>query len=258
MTQTSSSPPDLSPDDAERYAAAFRPSWEPDEPNGAAPIALAATLPLNNAVAAAVPPPDVSSNRVFQKTLMMADAPARADASGPLPSFDLPVSVAKLPPSPVSESDVAKTALYKSVNAADVSLPDDDDVAPLKKKNTPLFIGIGIAALLAVIAGIAVATSSSEPAKTTPSAETAPLKAATADIPPPAPVTAESKPAAAPATPGMNVPKAAATEAKVKPEPKAAAVPAAPPQKPAPGTAAPVPAKPSGKPAGGIVRDAPF
>jgi hypothetical protein len=281
MSQTNSSLPDLSPEDAERFAAAFRPSWEMDEPNGAAahdPIALGATLPLG----AAAPQPvlaDASSKRAVQKTLLMAPPAARTDASGPLPSFDLPVSAAKLPPSAVSESDVAKTALYKQVNAADVNLPDDDFAAP-KKKNNALFIGIGIAAALAIAVGVGVGMSQSgDPPKTSPSAQTAPPKP-TADIPPPPPATAETKApepgmnaAKTPATaetkapePGMNAAKTAAkpelkaeptaeSKVAVKPEPKAAA-PATKP--PAAGAAPAAPAKPPGKPAGGIVRDAPF
>jgi len=259
MSQTSSSLPDLSPEDAERFAAAFRPSWEPDEPAAAA-VALGATLPLG-AAAPHPAPADASSKRTFQKTLVMADAPtARTEASGPLPSFDLPVSAAKLPPSPVSESDVAKTALYKQVNAADIDLPEDDFAAP-KKKNNALFIGIGIAAALAIAVGVGVGMSQSGDApKTSPSAQTSPPKP-TADIPPPPPATAETK---AP-EPGMNTPKAAVTpEPKAEPtaEPKVTAKPepkaAAPVKPPAPGPAPAVPAKPPGKPAGGIVRDAPF
>jgi hypothetical protein len=275
MSQTNSSLPDLSPEDAERFAAAFRPSWEMDEPNGATAhsIALGATLPLG----AAAPQPvlaDATSKGTFQKTLVMA-APT---ASGPLPSFDLPVSAAKLPPSPVSDSDVAKTAHYKQVNAADVNLPDDDFAAP-KKKTNALFIGIGIAAALAIAVGVGVGMSQSgDPPMTSPSAQTAPPKP-TADIPPPPPATAETKApepgmnaAKTPATaetkapePGMNAAKAAAKpevkaeptaepKVAVKPEPKAAA----PTKPPAAGAAPAAPAKPPAKPAGGIVRDAPF
>ena len=45
MTQTNPSKTELSPEDAERFAAAFRPSWELDEPSVSSP-ALAQTLPL--------------------------------------------------------------------------------------------------------------------------------------------------------------------------------------------------------------------
>ena len=261
MSQTNSSLPDLSPEDAERFAAAFRPSWEVDDPNAHTAqnaIALGATLPIG--LASVQSAADANSKRPFQKTLVMADAPAlRTDASGPLPSFDLPVSAPKLPPA--SESDVAKTSLYKQVNAADIDLPDDDFSAP-KKKSNALFIGIGIAAALAIAVGVGVGMSQSgDPPKTSPSAEMAPPKP-TVDIPPPPPATAETK---AP-EPGMNAPKAAAkpepkaeptAEPKlaVKPEPKVAAPVVKPP---AAGAAPAAPAKPPGKPAGGIVRDAPF
>ena len=275
MMQTNASPNDLSPEDAERFAASFRPSWELDEPSlPADPLttkALDATMPLGAASPMSDAPktvestPDAGSKR--QKTLVMAGAPGRTDASAPLPSFDLPVSAPKLPPSPVSESDVAKTSVYKQVNAADIVLPDDDIVAP-KKTNKNLFIGVGIAGAVALAAAMAfgMSSGSGDTPKASPSADLAPPKP-TVDVPPPPPATAEAT--AAP-IPGMNEPKGqtkAAAEppkpakpeaAPLKPPAAAALKPPAPTQPAAAQPAAPAPAKPAGKPGGGIVRDAPF
>jgi len=286
MTQANASIPELSPEDAERFAALFRPSWEAETSSPALasvssvpadPLttkALAQTMPLGAAAPMSDAPktvesaPDGASKR--QKTLVMAGAPGRSDASAPLPSFDLPLSAPKLPPAPVSESDVAKTSVYKQVNAADVVLPDDDVIAP-KKSNKNLIIGVGIAAALGLVAAIGFGTSSSGDApKAEPSANLSPPKPP-ADIPPPPP--AAEAPAST-AIPGMNEPKAAKPAEAAKPaaeptKPAEAAKPAAPKpeaQKPAAAAAkpapaappAPAPAKPAGKPGGGIVRDAPF
>ncbi len=281
MTQTSSSTHDLSPEDAERFAAAFRPSWEIDEPSNAngnananmhanananvqANVLRGATLPLGLAGVAAHQAAVEGANRAGQgRTLAMAAAPPRADASAPLPSFDLPVSAPKLPPAPVSVSDVAKTSVYKPVNAADIDFPDDD-IAPAKKKNTALFAGIGIAAVLAVVAGVGFGmsqsgegTNAAPTSTTTAPAATTPPKPTAADIPAPGP--ADTAPPKAAATPGMNEPK---TPAKAPPEPKIGARPEPrTPAKPPAAAGAPLtPARPGGAPAkpGGIVRDAPF
>ncbi|MBK6461399.1 MAG: hypothetical protein IPF92_10350 [Myxococcales bacterium] len=196
-------------------------------------------------------------------TLMMADAPAKPSA--PLPAFDLPVSAVKLPPAPMSESDVAKTAVFKSVNASDVDLPDD--YRPAGKKGRPaLLVGLGIAAVVAVLAGAAVALRGSPEEPKAPATVAAPPPK-TADIPPVEPATASpaaptkaiataaAKPAPAPPhAPEPVAAKPAPPPAAAKPAaPPAAAKPAAPPAKPA---APPAPAKPATK--GGIVRDAPF
>ena len=150
-------------EDFDRYALAFRPSWELDEVPPAAPTAPA------SAPAVEAPPPGPSRPRV--NTLMMADAPAKPSA--PLPAFDLPVSAAKLPPAPMSESDVAKTSVFKQVNASDVDLPDD--YRPGAKKGQPaLLIGLAIAAVVAVLAGAAVAMRGSPEEPTAPATMTPP------------------------------------------------------------------------------------
>jgi hypothetical protein len=226
--------------------------------------ALAQTLPLGAAAVSVNEAPkaetksEAETKPALAQTVVMADAPAKPASSAPLPAFDLPVSAPKLPPAPVSESDVAKTAVYKPVNAADIVLPEDDLPAP--KKNTTLFVGIGVAAVVAILAGVGFAMSSSDPVKTAPSASAAPPKAPTADIPPPPP--ANEAPSEPPAKAAAKPTETAAAKPESPKAPTAAPKPEAPkgavaaPKPPPPAAPAPAP-KPAGKP-GGIVRDAPF
>ena len=263
MSQSNPAEMGFSPEEAERFAAAFRPSWELDSPED---------VPTVSAVSALVvaPEPDASEKRALQKTLIMADAPGAVPAapggnSGPLPSFDLPMSAPKLPPAPVSESDVMKTAVYKPVNAADIDLPDDLPAAGAPKKSPVLFIGIGIAAVVAIAVGVLMASGGKSEEAAAPAATQAAKPRETQEIPP-----VEAKPEAPVEAkkpePTKPEPKAEPIEAKTAPKSGGAPVvakPAAPaPQAPVvakPTTpAAPKPAAaPAAKP-GGIVRDTPF
>jgi hypothetical protein len=263
MSQSNLAEMGFSPEEAERFAAAFRPSWELGGPEDVPTVSAISAI-------AVTPEPDTSSRRALQKTLIMADAPGQVPASansGPLPSFDLPVSAPKLPPAPVSESDVMKTAVYKPVNAADIDLPDDLPTAT-PKKSPVLFIGIGIAAVLAIAVGIGVAAMGSKSEESVAPTAVQPGKPReTADIPPvevkPEPPVEAKK--AEPTKPEPVKPepaKAEPSEAKGAPKSGAASKPAAAAQSPVvakPTT--PAAPKPAGGPAakpGGIVRDTPF
>lgn len=263
MSQSNLAEMGFSPEEAERFAAAFRPSWELGSPEDVPTVSAISAI-------AVTPEPDTSSKRALQKTLIMADAPGPVPSgsnSGPLPSFDLPMSAPKLPPAPVSESDVMKTAVYKPVNAADIDLPDDLPTSS-PKKSPALFIGIGIAAVIAIAVGVGVGMGGKSEETVAPAAVQAPKPRETTEIPPveakPEPPVEAKKAEPAKAEPAKPEPaKAEPTEAKVTPKPGAASKPAAPaPQAPVvakPTT--PAAPKPAGAPAakpGGIVRDTPF
>lgn len=273
MSQSNLAEMGFSPEEAERFAAAFRPSWELDSPEDVPTVSAVSALGVTSE-------PDASSKRALQKTLIMADAPGAVPAaaggnSGPLPSFDLPMSAPKLPPAPVSESDVMKTAVYKPVNAADIDLPDDLP-ASAPKKSPALFIGIGIAAVVAIGVGVFMASGSKSEEPTAPVTTQAAKPRETQEIPPvepkaEAPVEAKkAEPAKAePAKAEPTKPEPAKpepTEAKTAPK-SGGAQPAPKPAAPAPQAsvvakpttpAAPKPAAaPAAKP-GGIVRDTPF
>lgn len=275
MSQSNLAEMGFSPEEAERFAAAFRPSWELDSPEDVPTVSAVSAL-------AVAPEPDASEKRALQKTLIMADAPGAVPAapggsSGPLPSFDLPMSAPKLPPAPVSESDVMKTAVYKPVNAADIDLPDDLPAGGAPKKSPVLFIGIGIAAVVAIGVGVLMASGSKTEEPTAPAATQAAKPRETQEIPPveakpeapveakkPEPVEAKKpepvkpEPVKPEPTEAKGAPKSGGAQATPKPASPAPQAPVvAKPTTPSAPNAPKPAAAPAAKP-GGIVRDTPF
>jgi hypothetical protein len=271
----------LSPEEAERLSAEFRPSWEVEEqqasPGATAPheVYAAPPEPVRNGdsrnVAAHVPParvethePEVSviidrSITAAEMDAQRAGAPARP-APAPAPHV-APVFAAPAP----APQRVAP--VLRAPRGADESL---ELPASLKKSNKGLFLGVGVAvaaaALVFVIRGMSSEpdASSASPATVTtsetPRAAAAPVPppppppAAVAPVPPPPPQPVVTPPPAAAAPVVAQAPAPARPTPAPRPQ---AAAHAAPP--PAPHhAAAPAPRNPPKASGGGIVRDNPF
>jgi len=269
----------LSPEEAERLAASFKPSWEFDD----APFTQATGLPQSDleeleaggvnsdvrrnmrvrdsersqAVSAHAVPQRVQTNEPEVSVIIdrSITAPSEEPPRPPPPSARPPAPV----PSPFA-AQMAAAALAPNRIVAPVArsrMNADESLelpASLKKSNKGLFIGVGAAAAAAVLVfAVRAATGSSDTPPPTPAVATAQAsdtsRAATANIPPvPAGATVAAAPAPAPPTPSH----AAAPQPMPKPAPHAAPPPAPPQHHSAPRQQAP---KATG---GGIVRDNPF
>lgn len=186
-----SSKPDftnLTPDEADRYAAAFRPIWELPEresvrvPNttmiGVAPPSNPPSAASNPASAASAAPNSKSEPRLAPKGTVILPAEAVAQArseamakSDPPIAGDTPLYLKpSVPPPPARARAVSSDAF---------------DAIPVKKSKTGLFVGIAVVAVLALV-GVKVALGPSEPETQVP---TAPTRApAQEEIPPPSEV----------------------------------------------------------------------
>ena len=287
----------LSPEEAERLAASFKPSWEFDD----APFTQATGLPQSDleeleaggvnsdvrrnmrvrdsersqAVSAHAVPQRVQTNEPEVSVIIdrSITAPSEEPPRPPPPSARPPAPV----PSPFA-AQMAAAALAPNRIVAPVArsrMNADESLelpASLKKSNKGLFIGVGAAAAAAVLVfAVRAATGSSDTPPPTPAVATAQAsdtsRAATANIPPvpaaPAATTAPPPPSRPMRPAGATV---AAAPAPAPPTPSHAAAPQ-PMPKPAP-HAAPPPAPPQHHSAprqqapkatgGGIVRDNPF
>ena len=287
----------LSPEEAERLAASFKPSWEFDD----APFTQATGLPQSDleeleaggvnsdvrrnmrvrdsersqAVSAHAVPQRVQTNEPEVSVIIdrSITAPSEEPPRPPPPSARPPAPV----PSPFA-AQMAAAALAPNRIVAPVArsrMNADESLelpASLKKSNKGLFIGVGAAAAAAVLVfAVRAATGSSDTPPPTPAVATAQAsdtsRAATANIPPvpaaPAPTTAPPPASRTMLPAGATV---AAAPAPAPPTPSHAAAPQ-PMPKPAP-HAAPPPAPPQHHSAprqqapkatgGGIVRDNPF
>jgi hypothetical protein len=285
----------LSPDEADRLAASFKPSWEFDE----APFTQSAALPhadlealegggvnsdvrgnlhhpdseRSHTVAPHVPPQRMETSEpensvIIDRSITAGDMEARGQVHA---NGHAPASLASpfaLPPQLVAQAVgphrvVAPVARSRMNADESLELP-----ASLKKSNKGLFIGLGLAAAAAVLvfAVRAMTSSASDEPAATPAATAAaapPVDTSRSAIPIP-PVPPPPAVAAAPASPPVASPPATPTP---PPSPPAYAghtfaqqtpkpMPhAAPPHHAAPAPRAPAAPKQTG---GGIVRDNPF
>jgi hypothetical protein len=236
---------DLSPEDAEKFAAAFKPMWEFDD----APFAPTA--------------PSINASEVRQLANVSPDADLMA-------AMHMPMSApakqqAKRPPQGRPPGPRAAAAVPQRATGRDASV--DLDLPPLKSSNKPLIIGLAAAvAGVALFFGVRAALSGPEAPPATPAATASPPSHEEPKIPPPPPVTAAAAdpPKADPVKadpPKVDPPKAdppkppppvQVAAPAPPPPPRAAAPHYSPPPAPRPPPAAP---KKSGS---GIVRDNPF
>jgi len=169
-------PGKLTPEEAERLAASFRPAWELDD----APFAQ------GNSLSAA----DIDAlgggglNAEVAKAAPTVTVPKRAHVdTAPAEAVIVDVDIASAPaPAPI----VAKPASQRPqapVAAADAS----DEYMPVKKSNTGIFIGVGaVVALLLVGVGVKVMMGGKDDSKPATSiAQPAQTSETTPRIPPP-------------------------------------------------------------------------
>jgi hypothetical protein len=277
----------LSFDDAERFAATFKPSWEFDE----APFtdgggvhanhidALAdggvhadiASPPDSRTVPPRAPPPRAETHEpevsvIIDRSIVAAElqaAPRPAQAARPVA---VAPSTARSFGAPAPQRAQQRIAPVLSSRADEsLGLPSS-----LRKSNKGLFIGVGVAVVAAglVFAVHGVMTPDSDSAASTSTSTSATAPAPTTTVTTPAAVPVAAVTAAPPSAPSAGRPAAAPAAAPVVPAAVSAPTPApvqhsAPAPRPAPhasavhhGNGAPKnPPKPA---AGGIVRDAPF
>lgn len=271
----------LSPDQAERLSAEFKPSWELDDAPNAHPIHAVAhengsygspQLDARHAagdaartVAPHAPPPRVETHEpevsvIIDRSITAAEMDLqRAPAPRPA-AVAQPAVVAAFPAPVASAPRVAPVLRPPRSPDESIELP-----ASLKKSNKGLFLGLGVAAIAAVLVLVVHgATTSSSDAPTAAAPTTAPTttaeaaRAAAASPIPPPPAQAATIPPPPPAAVAQAAPAAASPTRPSAPVHAQAAVRPAPPPPPAPVHHA-APRNPPTKPAaGGIVRDNPF
>lgn len=250
----------LTPEEAERLAATFRPSWELDDApftgaailsdadikalqRGAAASEVRTTMQQQNgahAAAPARPPDEVAANKaITQEDIAQALRPA------PVPKIAAkggPTGTVVLPP-----DQAPKITKPAAIPAA--PLPATGDFVVPRKSKGP-WIGIGAAFLLALAGGVLWMTSGGGEKPKPAAVPTPETTIEPTALPPPAP----------PESPATTAQSRAAAAATTR-----ATAPAPPPKPPAygayggggsPPLPKPAPAKPAGK--GTIVRDAPF
>ena len=255
----------LTPEEADRLAAMFRPSWEFDD----APFAGAGSLspsdiqalqgggvradvraatamahPVTNGTHAATPGHEPESSVVIDRSITAADLPPKPGGKTIMGGLQAPVapppsSAAPAPepvlqrpptPKPIQRPAAPDFRVGPPVARSPASIRQaiqiDEPVAYPRKSRKGLFIGVGAAAALLVVVGIVVATSGGD--KPTPSAATtaAPEKPT------------QDKLAAVPPPPAATT--ADPTPAAPPPPVQTTAAPAPPPPPVAPVTALPV------------------
>jgi hypothetical protein len=276
----------LSAEEAERLAAAFKPSWEFDEApfaplaNGAIHAAqldeLGAVEADARTVAPHAPPQRIETHEpevsvIIDRSITAAEMDVLRQAPPPQASRPPPPAVAVAvpfaapfggPPQPAPQRVAPVMRLPRSADES-LELP-----ASLKKSNKGLFIGLGIAvAAAALVLVIHGAMSSSSDAPETPTAPPPPVatSAPTAEAPhaasPVVPPPVANPPPTPVAAPTPVTPPAAVVAAAPAARPAVLATPKAQPH-PAPAPPPPVhhaaPRNPPKPAAGGIVRDVPF
>jgi len=239
-----------SPEELERFAALFIPTWElpADVATGPDPGFKAAAMDVATVAALSAPKPSPIKSTMMG--IMMPAAPA------PAPVEPAPVVVAAPPaPMPVAAppmvAPAAPLAPPPAFRAQPVTSIDDDFEPAPKKKSGMIFAVIGGLAVVGAI-GAFIATRGGDEAKTksdTPTEKTTEKK--TMELPEPTVAPAEAKTAeppaktAEPTPPPKETATAKAPEPPPPPPPKATAAPPPPPKAavaPAPkATTAPAP-----------------
>jgi hypothetical protein len=283
----------LSPDEAERFAAAFKPSWEFDD----APFTQVTTLPQTDlesleaggvnsdvrrnmhvpdsersqSVPAHAPPVRVETQEPEVSVIIDRSLTASPEPPPPKPSVRPVAPVASPFAAQLAAAAVAPNRIVAPVARSRANADESLELpASLKKSNKGLFIGLGAAvAAAALVFAVRAATSGPD--------DTAAPPTATATAPIPSPPSVPAPPAATPVTsPALtSVPLSSLPMASPSPVTPAAAAPpqvqpsrpmAQPAPKPAPHAApppqphhtAPRPAPAPKATGGGIVRDNPF
>ncbi|HTQ43947.1 MAG TPA: hypothetical protein VMI75_14415 [Polyangiaceae bacterium] len=199
----------LTPEEADRLAAMFRPSWEYDDApfTGAGSLspseiqalqgggvraevraATAAALahPVTNGTHAAAPAHEPENSVVIDRSITAADLPSKAGAKtimgglqapvAPPPSTAAPEPALQRPPTPKPIQRPAAPdfrvgpPVARSPASIRQAIQIDEPVAYPRKSRKGLFIGLGAAAAVLVVVGIFAATSGGE--KPAPSAAT--------------------------------------------------------------------------------------
>ncbi len=252
-------PGELSPEDAERFASAFRPMWEFDDaPFAAAPAKLSDSDIL-----------ELSAGGINADVAVALTAPLVAKPPPPVARPATPATRQMRPnPDSLGMHSQRRAAAAVAQRPAARDITGDMVVPGTTKSNLTLFIGVGVVvAALALFFGIRAATSSSEesvPATKQSAAPTTPKEEP--QIPPPPP--AANPPVATTTVAAAHAPEAPRPEKPLavqvsRPEPPSTTplAPRPPPARvehpPARPVAPPAPA-PAKKPGGGIVRDNPF
>jgi len=242
---------DLSPEDAEKFAAAFKPMWEFDD----APFAAT--------------PADLSASEVRQLGTVNANADLMAAMHAPITAPVAPAAKPARPPGrPPAPRAAHAAAVPQRATGRDASV--DLDLPSLKKSNKGIFLAVGgVVAAVALFFGVRAALSGPDTPAALPTAS--PVSHEEPKIPPPpapdpptattaAAAVATAAPAPVPDPPKADPPKAdppkPAPVQVARPEPPPPPPPraAAPHYNPPPRAPAPAPKKPSS----GIVRDNPF
>ena len=226
----------LSADDAERFAAMFRPAWELDD----APFASGTKLSANemdelagsggidieivdaSAVAPHFPPKSLGAPPAAQSVEIQLDPtppPARPVAPAP---------VAARPPVPVSAPVAARPQPQAYAPPPRPVSMTDDDLAPPKKSSMGIFIGVGVLVAL-VGAGVVAKFAMGGGSDKTSTTATQTATHEEARIPPP--------PAAVDTTPVDTATAAKTTTAAVATTPPVATAPVATTAPPPPVTA---------------------
>jgi hypothetical protein len=269
----------LSPDEAERFAAAFKPSWEFDEAPFAEGGAALRNGDLDGLEAGGVREVHRQPDSARAYTAAAHAPPARVETHEPEVSVIIDRSITAAPDVRAPVAAVPASVAAPLASAAAPAVSPNRVVAPvarsrfnadeslelptsLKKSNKGLFIGLGAAVTAAVLvfAVRAAMSSPDEPAPAAAAASTtaisaaAPAKTATGpSIPPPPP------PAPPVATPPVTQVSSLPPSRPVAAPPPAAAKPASHAAAPPPVHHAPPAPRSTPKPAsGGIVRDVPF
>src|SRR5512140_3802992 len=183
---------DLSPDDAERFAAAFKPMWELDD----APFAAT--------------PADMSASEVRQLGTVNGNADLMAAMHAPILAPAAPAMAKARPQRPPAPR--AAAAVPQRATGRDASV--DLDLPPIRKSNKGILLAVGgLVAGAALFFGVRAALSGPETPTPAATATASPASHEEPKIPPPP---APDPPAAMTAPPAQDPPKAADPP---KPEP---------------------------------------
>lgn len=212
----------LTPEEAERIAASFRPAWELDDAPfaqgnglsaaevealgggaGIAPAVNAQVLPLSEPEP---PAATTQSGRTVPKAARVEEVPAQAVIVEIEPDPTPPPRVVAAPAAPVAPAAPRRTERTVQTRPAPVEAQESGEYNPVKKPNKGIFIGVGAVVGL-ILLGVVVraAIGKDEPKSTQGSAQSTAATQEERHIPPPPPVTDD--------TPAANTAQAAAATA---------------------------------------------
>jgi len=222
-----------SPEELERFAALFIPTWELPAEVATGPDPGFKAAPMDVATVTALTEPKPAAPKPVKSTMMAMAAPV------PMPS------VIVEPPPAVVVAPAAPIAPPPAFRPQPVSLDDDLSVAAPKKKSPMLFVALGAAVVALGVGGFIMTRSSDEKPKadTTEKAVDKTTEKKAMDLPEPtvAPVEAKTaEPTPAPKETAAAKETATAKAPEPPPPPKAAVAPPPPPK----ATAAPPPPAP--------------